>query len=230
MTSPDAQAYLRRVLALDARWQLEDITRLRAEFRSAAKSADAASETPLPAATRLASPPEPRDKLRAELKRLGSSLATTARPDARDALQRLELHGQLDLERYRARLLAVHDARGEVKRMLADRELAPTLASDLAALLSDDPQRSAERRNRSVFAVGYELSSRMAGRFAKRVRARYPALAALEDEWLQRLENSRAELRDSRMIGHGPGCGLISLTVSIVGASLIGALSHARTW
>lgn len=203
MSSARVQAYLERVLALDPHDQFEQIARLREEFHAATSMAQ----------TREVSGVEPersstpsRQELANELATLRERLLELAPEEVESRLERMELAAHPELDRARVRLVAANRARDELALLLEDKHADRTLARQLRQLITADPQSALDLRNRSARTIGRGVRGNHARAFVKLLRKRYPQLAALEPQWLERLQSAKRNFKDARVVTGGLGC------------------------
>ncbi|MEZ6013744.1 MAG: hypothetical protein R3F49_01405 [Planctomycetota bacterium] len=212
MTDAEVLAYLDDVLRVDpARepWRI-------LELRSARQRGQS---DPL-----MRYPPGRPDRaaLEAALDGLRRGFFERAQADARADLEALDLAGLPDLERTRARLLRVNELRDSLAE-LAQEPLDAELVRALHTALVAPSLEARSARDASVRMSGAKRWSRHSRRFARRVRARYPEVAALEPEWLERLQHARREVRESTAVSRSLGC-FGAYLVFVLGGKLVRAL------
>ncbi len=215
MSEANAQSYLERVLALDPRTQFAEIARLRDEFHATSSSAGSKPRAKPGAAAAPREAPSRQD-LVTELNALREGLLELE-PEAVEArLKRLDLAEHPDLERARARLVGANQAREQLASLLEDEKADHALARQMRQLLTADPQTAVDLRNRTARTMGRGARGNHARAFAKLVRKRYPQLAALEPQWLERLESAKKDFKDSRAVKGGLGCFGVYLLVQVL--------------
>lgn len=183
MNEPAARDYLGEVLALDPLEHTGRILELRALARASAPDKKRST----------------RDAAEAAIGEVREKFYELGPDEVQRRLSTLALDDHPDLARSRARLLRVNELRPQLEALNADkkidRELGMTLRRALVAPaadgagLRDDSVRSA--------GAGARARARDARRFAKRLRKRYPEVAALEADWLSRLLVARRHAEDS---------------------------------
>lgn len=202
--SDEVQRYLEEVLALDPREHAASVIALRAaHLQRRTATGDVPATTKRAKAERAATPS--REALDAALTALGEALFERDEAQVRGALAALPLESHPDLERQRRRLAAVNELRSELDALGAKPGAPSQLVRVLRDVLSSRGAEAAARRDSAVRSHAKGRAAAGAKRFAKLVRRSYPALAALEPEWLERLERAKRDAKDSLAVRGGIG-------------------------
>jgi len=203
VTDESTLTYLAEVLALDPSEECGRIMELRAQWTARAGT------RALPRGSRDA-PAVASDDQRAEARAMIESVRKGFWSESDDVIARrldaLEFDEFPDLARMRTRLQCASAARDEMDALGDDPKAAQTLTAVLRRILVVSGPEAARLRNKAVEDAALPYRTGLSREFARRLTMHYPALAALEGDWLARLARARKDKPRSKAVKRFLGC------------------------